>query len=589
MFMTFPSRTPGCNRFPHRVIGFAVATTTLAFAVLSPLKAASLRYAGVFGNSGEEGETLVRFAPEPRPGMRVVCDSHGTLWDRAGDGVLNRYSPDGRLLATYPFPKEPSGHRGDRLVADDDTFLFLCNKRLYIHRPDDAPDAIPAPLEGITADFLSANLHEGFAAAINKEEIFLINAGGETRHIATPPEDEPCYGISIGPGGEVYFIGAGRRMTRVDPAAPENGRGPFESPGSPIQWIDGYWYGGGGHGTLFRFSSDFRSDPGVVLGGNSGSFIGYVPGNYEISDPRGLTRLEGDIYAVSGIEGIIHLLQWNPADKRFEIIRRIGAVQRCSALTLDNEYRLWWESGIWEWNDQPDTPIRHGVPTPDKRRFAGSALLQSGKMVSPAVQHGKPTLYVGTLEGPVRRYGFSGDLPEEATLTAVVNKERELLVINREGNGSRFALKGDGAPDRLLGPVTLRTGAPVKEWTSLFAVGEGLIGTADGAVIELAPAENGWEEVQRWNTWGKTEAERFGERICATAGEGRLWVSDTLRHRVICFDLQERKPLATFGNRDHPGDDTASLNEPGIITANRLRAVVYDSANQRLLKLELIP
>jgi len=565
-----------------RAVSVALAVLFGAFA---PMQAASLHYAGVFGNSGEEGETLVRFAPEPRTGMTVAYDSHGTLWDRAGNGQLNRYALDGRLLESHAFPKTPTNHPWDTLVNDHDTFLFLCNRQLYLREPNDGPDAIPAPLEGIRADYISANVHDGLVAAVNKEEIFLVSTGGEIRHVATPVEGEAVYGIGLGPKGEVYLIGPNRKLRRVDPAASEQERGLINPIGIPIRWIDGYWYGASGHGTLYRFTSDFRSDPGVVLGGNSGSFIGYVPGNYEISDPRGLTRVEGDLFAVSGIEGIVHILQWHPGDKRFEIIRRIGAAQRCTALTLDDEGRLWWESGVWEWNDAPDTPLRHGVPPSDARSYAGSALLKNGTMVSAAIRWKKLQLYYGTFNGPVRISVLTEELPKDPALTAAVRNDRELIIVDRAGNGSRFGIQNNGTPDKPLGKVALRTRTPVREWTSLFSVGDRLIGTADGAVIELAPKDGDWEETDRWNTWGDDGKERFGERIHAAESEGRLWVSDTTRQQVLCFDLAGRKPLAVFGSAGKAGDDTRSLSQPEVIAANHRKAVVYDSGNQRFVKL----
>ena len=67
---------------------------------------------------------------------------------------------------------------------------------------------------------------------------------------------------------------------------------------------------------------------------------------------------------MSGLEGILHLMEWQTADKRFKIIRRIGAAPSCSGLAMDRKNRVWYYTGVWEWNDSPDTPLKHSVPPP---------------------------------------------------------------------------------------------------------------------------------------------------------------------------------------------------------------------------------
>ena len=76
-------------------------------------------------------------------------------------------------------------------------------------------------------------------------------------------------------------------------------------------------------------------------------------------------------------------------------------------------------------------------------------------------------------------------------------------------------------------------------------------------------------------------------RVFIAADEGRLWAADAERHRVVCFNLGTGKPLAVFGICDKAGADLASLDRPQAIAARGRRAVVYDSGNQRLVKLAL--
>jgi hypothetical protein len=74
------------------------------------------------------------------------------------------------------------------------------------------------------------------------------------------------------------------------------------------------------------------------------------------------------------------------------------------------------------------------------------------------------------------------------------------------------------------------------------------------------------------------------------AGYGAwLLVSDTDRHRVLWLDWQQRALLGQFGETDTPGDDPAHLDRPTFVALQGTRAVIADSGNQRLLKVELRP
>lgn len=57
---------------------------------------------------------------------------------------------------------------------------------------------------------------------------------------------------------------------------------------------------------------------------------------------------------------------------------------------------------------------------------------------------------------------------------------------------------------------------------------------------------------------------------------------------ALVFELSDGKPRASFGRIDAHGDNPASLDSPEAITARGDRAVVYDSGNQRLVKLRWV-
>jgi hypothetical protein len=56
---------------------------------------------------------------------------------------------------------------------------------------------------------------------------------------------------------------------------------------------------------------------------------------------------------------------------------------------------------------------------------------------------------------------------------------------------------------------------------------------------------------------------------------------------VLCFDQASGKPLATFGRVDSPGSEISHVNSPTVLAARGDRAIVYDSGNQRLVKLRM--
>lgn len=550
-----------------------------AFAIfltlVSPLAAETLRCVGVLGNSGEQGDSLVRLAAKPASGMGVACDEMGSLWDRAGDGQLNRYSADGRLLATHPLPAGGGSNDRDQIAISGNSLLMKIGKQLYTLPVNAASGTAPVALP-VEASRLSPGHRDGWFAAARDGTIFLVNAAGETKPVASGVNN--VTDIEIGPEGGIYASADGK-LHRVDETG-TNDSG--QSPGDRAQWLAGAWFGSAWHGTLRRFDAQLLPDPGVVLGGASGSFIGYVPGNHELNDSRGLAQLRGNLFAASGSEGILHLLEWQPAARRFTILRRIGAVPVCNALALDGAGRVWFHSGFWEWNDGPDTPLRHSVPPPQAPGFAGAVSLPGGNIVAPGIRWGKPSLYYGKGDGPA---SLSEDipLPKDAVACALTtSKDRPaLLVTDASGTGrlllinSEGKYEGDGGSCELPGIAAL---------TSLAAHSGEILAAAGGKLVRFTAKDDRFREAERWNSWS---SDHFGDTIYIAADAGHLWVADTARHRVLCFDAATLKLLATFGKVDQAGNDLTHLDRPTTISARGAQAVVFDSTNQRLIKLEL--
>lgn len=558
----------------------AIFAAALLLCSVGLVRAESLVCEGVLGNSGEVGESLVRFAPAEAGGLGVVVDRLGSLWDRGGQETLNRYAVDGRLTGQYKLPKTNS--LDDHITLARDLLVLKVGDGLY-SLPIDAPYGTPVKNLNVKATRLAFNGQGAWVAASADADIFLLNpATGEKKPVVTLPAVPGA--IEYGPDGALYTATRGE-VSKVGDAG---GDWPKKFPGDRFQWLDGAWWGHSYHGTIYRYDDTWTPAPGVVLGGGSGSFIGHLDQNTELNNGRGLALVRPGLYAVSGWSGTMHLLQWQEDARQFEIVRRIGAVVSARGLGLDRAGNVWWRSGSWSWTDGPDAPLRHGINIPPGKGISQAVMLPTtDSMVAFARSGNKLFVYQGRLTGELDTDMPDVELPRElvaATSYLEPKKGRYILAVNDLGQGRRFSI---GSNDRFradLGPSVLQTATPVKLWTSLATKDDNtLIGAADGNIIELARDGDNWKETARWNSWGT--AETFGDRIWIAADAGRLWVSDRSNNRVLCLDLATKKLIASFGAAK--GDDLTHLDAPETVAARANRAVVFDSANQRLLKLTL--
>ena len=565
-----------------------LAVMTCGFAGL-PLRADVIQCAGVLGNSGEQGTALVRFnGDKPALGLGVVVDRYGAFWDRAGVGVLNRYAADGRLLASYRIPGDRPGN-GDAIASLGDKLMLCLDQGLHT-LPVDAPAGSAATPLKISADQISLSSHDGWVVAAKGPEVFRVNATGEKKPVATLAVETRINGLEMGPDGAVYIISEGQAY-RPAADSPKGLALVGPIPGERTQFLDGFVYGINGHSTLRRFDTAWQPAPGVVLGGNSGSFIGHMDEQSEVVTPRGMAKAGPDLFAVSGRSGILHLLEWREQEKRLVPFRRIGSIPSCVALALDREGRTWWLSGNWNWNDGPATPLHFGIPEPES--VFALTMQNSDSMVGYGRVNGKPTVAFGKFGKEILRSVIDKPtiLPKAGVVAVAVtelNKRPILLVLEKKGSATAVNISNIGDYQSDVGPVQFLTSTPVKEWTSLAATGhDTLVAAGDGFVIELARDGDGWKETRRWKTWGAGAAQQFAGPVWLSADAGKLWVSDSARHRVVCFDLSSSRELAAFGAKDAAGDDLSKLNTPRVIAARGQRAVVFDSGNQRLVKLQI--
>jgi hypothetical protein len=252
-----------------------------------PGSSLSIAFAGVLANSGESGQAIVHVGPQLGSfnSLGVVVDRYGFLWDRAGSGRLNRLSQDGRLSASYPIA---AGSRmTDRLSIVDGELLVLNVMGYFYALNVTAPAGTAPKLLSPTAwysSYLSPGSYGGRVAVLTQRArldnftlAWLNPRNGFMEPLLQLPSviqsgvyvevlphngsilvlEQPTVDVEswvVAPNGTILrtFRGIGRQ-----------------------QWCDGYLWSFNYHSSVFRFSAQtYTADPGVVLGGNSGSFIG---------------------------------------------------------------------------------------------------------------------------------------------------------------------------------------------------------------------------------------------------------------------------------------------------------------------------
>lgn len=552
--------------------------------------AADITADGVLGNSGGQGPALVKGGPAGAKGLGLAVDRWGCLWDRVGKGVLLRLSADGRMLGRFVIPTEEH-HYSDRLAIAGGTVVLLLRNNLYT-LPVDAPNGSQAKPLKLKAEALSPTAWRDRVLIGDEQGLnWLDPATGAT----TPagPGYKGLGDLEVGPDGTIYLMSEWKLRALKEGKELTDGW-PRQGPGEKPQLIDGAWYGHAWHSTIKRCNLDLAPDPGVVLGGNSGSFIGHVDESPDVINGRGMVRTDGGGWAVSGHTGGVILLGWNGATRQFAVQRRIGSLPEVQTLVIDTQGRIGIGAGWWNWDDLPDTPQREALGVNSSCRFAQAAPLAGGRFAATVLQYGShPQLVCGQPQNwrqtANKEHGIAVPKNMAAAAAIPVKQGYELVCISDDGKPFGFVLSGDGSYRAKLDQLTLSLQAPsVKSWTSLAADPQGrLLAAADGSVIVLARDGAGWKEERRWNSWGAGPAERFGQAIWIQVDGARLWVSDRDRHRVLCFDAKGGALVASFGSVDGKGDDLVHLDGPQSIAACGDRAVVHDAGNQRLIKLNI--
>jgi hypothetical protein len=561
-----------------------ILTQAVAWSLCIPLSAQHISVAGVLGNSGEQGSSLVRFATAPAHGVGAVYDRYGTIWDRAGSGRLNRYALDGRLLGSYSIATGDS--RFDRQTFANGNIILLLSGNLYRLSVDAPPGMQPTEL-GISADQMSFADSNGDVAVLQRNTVKVLNTNNWTLKTAIQDQNVgSVYDLAVLDDGSIV-IQNGQQFRLFSNGAEVTSGWPKNAKMHSVQHIRGFWYGFDGHGTVRRLDGEFEPAPGVVLGGASGSFLGHVDTNEEVNVGNGLVMLGDTTAAVSGKYGIVSLLEWSEDTQQYRIARRLGAVTNCYGLAINDRGSVWFNVGRWNWNDLPSAPILDSIG-------GGGTLgqivpLSDGSFLAAVQRDYAITIAHGLFDWRVQlANGISLPPAMVNAATAYTRKDgtRVLVLADASGHASGFTVGANDMPQKMAVPVVIHFASVVGQLTTLAMENDTvMLGSVDGAICEFVLQGNAWQEVHRWNSWGAGSSEHFGSQVYITTDGNQLWVSDSTRNRVLCFDLQTKRLLGSFGQADRAGDDLEHLSHPAAIAARHGRVVVFDSDNQRLVKL----
>lgn len=561
---------------------FLLSAVAASFAWAQP----AIRSAGVLGNSGETGDTLVRFsgnidARAPLNGLGV--DADGFLWSFGGTGAVNRYAVDGRQLGSFPVPKKAARAKLTLSVVGNQV-LLLAGEQLY-SLPANAENGAAFTELPVKAKAISTSAIGNRIGVITPD----LEAGvyDTVTRQAEPhgrlPEKTRANSVVLLPDGAL-IVDASLKIS------PDGVQSPVKLPGGNPVSIDGKVYSFAWHSTIQRTDDNGSPDPGVVLGGSSGSFIGTLPKDGEVNLPSGLVKIDDRRFATTSPLGVIHILEWNEQKRAFDWVRRIGAVHRSSGLGVDRQGRVWWNCGYWNWTDGPATYPRNTLHMTEDEGWQLS-FTAADAMVGLSSQRGSPVLVCGPIDPEPRGGRFDRDaakaaasLPAKSTGSVVLGApgKEELVVVNAQGRGARLSVTADGQFRSLAGTFTIPGATAV---TSLGRIPTGEVLAADGgAIVRLKAEGETWTETGRMTGMG---ADKFGARLHLATDGDRLWVSDAANNRVLLYIVSADGAFSAPAI--FTGDEAlGGLKSPGRIAARGDRAVVVDEDNQRLVKLEAV-
>jgi hypothetical protein len=540
--------------------------------------AGDLRIVGVLGNSGVQGDALLKTHPGGYPGG-VALDDEQTLWRSATPERLERVSLDGRVIAAFPVEGGRMGdyaHNVRVALVGDHVVTLQPAAGLFALRRDAAPGTamkrldVKPPIGFWYASGLGARGAGGRAIVDDQKAVWAVDpATGAAAKLFDLPERPAENGLDVGPDGTIWVTtGARTRVYNTAGRIVREGAGTVGRINVAAGSVLAFSYASvQGQSTELESPKALVWNPTVELG---------RLGQAAMLDAR------TGFFAAQG--GPLYQVAWNGDELALE--RRFGAVLTDAVgIGPDGEVFCTVPRGYlgWHWDDAADAVPFYSAYHADVlqvRQFATRGLhtwclKQSWRATEP--------LQVWTW--PPTRYGITystltNELPVRPAGLAVTGDGR--MVISGAGEPGLFVteVRPDGSVNGAVKRLAWPSGNPLRAPGDVCAWGGSRLLVADSNMVVCVALEgDAAREEWRCHGWGQAEEQRFGAEIRLAVGADTLFVSDTARGRVLALALPDRRLLC----------EARGFHAPAAIAASGMRVVICDRVDQRLVTCEWNP
>ena len=574
----------------YRPVGLGLAGVAC---LATALAGAELRPAGVLGNSGYAGATLLRERPEGFPGG-VAFDEDRTLWRVASAERLERLSLDGRLLRAWRIEGarmvDPGHNVRLALVGGYVVAMSVDSGQLVAIRRDAPPTETMKPLKldppipmWYATGFAGRGL-DGLAVLDGGNVVWAVDpaTGKATKLFDSPLQRFSEHGLEVAPDGTIYLTGwtaEGQRTFACDKTSRRLRRG--GATWGRINAVPG--------GLLSITFNAAQLMPEAL--GEAEPLIWHS--TIELNRAGQALPLGADVYAVAAMMGPIYLMRRTGSE--VTPFRRLGGiVPRALGITSDNKVIAAIDGGwiAWGWDDPSDAPPVENQLYADILRVQQTANL--GALTWGIKQGYRATEPIQAWAWPPARYGIQwSDLkegrPERPLGFGITQDGRVLLSAEKDTNLYTTTVNG-GLVAGTLKKVTWTDGTTLRSPGDIGGWSKGRAVVADGnELVLIEPDGAGYKQVWRLGSWSGKAEEKFGDELHLAIAADILVVSDTKRHRVLMFSLPERKLIGQLGTTGVPGTGIDQLDSPAAIATNGLRVAIADRGNCRIVKYELKP
>ncbi|HLX22620.1 MAG TPA: hypothetical protein VKR38_04665 [Usitatibacter sp.] len=609
----------------HRLrIAIALAALALKAACAG---AATIVPVGVIGNAGEAGGTLFVTDGSPESYSGCAIDDSSTLWLSGGSSIL-RVGLDGRVLSRIPV--QPRGS-----YVDGTTFALAGDILYFVGRdPRGEYSLYSANVPGGTAATrVTAFPHLG----LNSRDAMRIAAQPRGRSVLVAYQAPAAQGITIAEfdpaagalrplgevagmrpesiildtGNEAILVGgrvlsdngkflAGVAFLRAGSLAATKTAPALQLVATPTSFLgrvslagEHLWDTSDHFGFIARLGADYSRVPGVVMRWSHGidqptQVISIAPKVVAIatSQPGNnyLARMEGDELALTGRIGSLPSIT--------NVMLSPGGL-----IAVANGGRESW----WRWEDGSSAAPRFTDMSVARGTgfFSGDKLVAFGDVQAKNAASSLVPLVFSSAssarnyaERPTGGEAIPG-IRQPCCVTQVGASEfriSTLLLDAATGELQRmeFARPSMAPVAGTLAPVSVE-GVKFSAPTGLVTLGDRRLLVADaGRIVTLVPQGDGYKLQSTWNNAGGPGG-ALGSRVFVSAENDAILVSDSDKHRILWIDPATHAIRAQFGETGVAGNDLVHLDRPTSISVAGNRAVVADTGNQRVMKLELRP